>query len=267
MTTNNLIGYDPLAWMDGAELEEETPEPVAEPTKKATKSRAKAKATPVEVVEEPIAQEPVIAADTVEANETEESLEVEVKIDEEGDVEITVEASADDEVSVEVSIEENEDDVIESVVQEIAEQVEEPVAIEEMPVQEIPVQEEIAEQIEESEAIAEMPAHEEEVAMAEEIVEEAPVESLAEPHIDLEPESTIKNVAQLYSTVKNSLAAHDVIEINAADVTTIDTATLQLLVSLKKDAPNLGKTVDIIYPSERFIESAKLLGLLEILGV
>ncbi|MDD2863925.1 MAG: STAS domain-containing protein [Methylococcales bacterium] len=262
MTTNNLIGYDPLAWMDGAELEEETPEPVAEPAKKATKSRAKAKVTPVEVVEEPIAQEPVIAADTVEENETEESLEVEVKIDEEGDVEITVEASADDEVSVEVSIEENEDDVIESVVQEVVEQLEEPAAIEE-----IPVQEEIAEQIEESEAIAEMPAHEEEVAMAEEIVEEAPVESLAEPHIDLEPESTIKNVAQLYSTVKNSLAAHDVIEINAADVTTIDTATLQLLVSLKKDAPNLGKTVDIIYPSERFIESAKLLGLLEILGV
>ncbi len=265
MTTNNLIGYDPLAWMDGAELEEETPEPVAEPAKKTTKSKAKSKTAPVEVVEEPIAQEPVIAADIVEENEA--SVEVDVKIDDEGDVEITVEASADDEVSVEVSIEENEDDVIESVVQEIAEQVEEPVAIEEMPVQEIPVQEEIAEQIEESEAIAEMPAHEEEVAMAEEIVEEAPIESLAEPHIDLEPESTIKNVAQLYSTVKNSLAAHDVIEINAADVTTIDTATLQLLVSLKKDAPNLGKTVDIIYPSERFIESAKLLGLLEILGV
>ena len=261
MTTNNLIGYDPLAWMDGAELEEDAPAPVAEPAKKATKSRAKAKATPVEIVEEPIAQEPVITTDAAEEHETEETLEVDVKIDEEGDVEITVEASADDEVSVEVSIQENEDDVIESVVQEIEEQVEEPVAIEATPVQEV------AEQVEEPETIAEMPAHEEEVAMAEEIVEEAPVESLAEPHIDLEPESTIKNVAQLYSTVKNAIAAHDAIEINAADVTTIDTATLQLLVSLKKDAPNLGKTVDIIYPSERFIESAKLLGLLEILGV
>lgn len=261
MTTNNLIGYDPLAWMDGAELEEETPAPAPEPAKKATKSRAKAKTAPVEVVEEPIASEPVIAADTIEENEPEQSVEVDVSIGEEGDVEITVETSTDDEVNVEVSIEENEDDVIESVVQEIAQQVEEPVAIEAIPAQET------AEQIEESETIEEMPAHEEEVAMAEEIVEEAPVESLAEPHIDLEPESTIKNVAQLYSTVKNSLAAHDVIEINAADVTTIDTATLQLLVSLKKDAPNLGKTVDIIYPSERFIESAKLLGLLEILGI
>lgn len=243
MTTNNLIGYDPLAWMDGAELEEETPEPVAEPAKKVTKSKAKAKTAPVEVVEEPIAQEPVIATDTVEENEPEQSVEVDVKIDEEGDVEITVEASADDEVSVEVSIGNSEDDVIESVAQEVAEQVEEPEVIEEIPVQE------------------------EEIAVAEEPIEEAPVEALAEPHVDLEPESTIKNVAQLYNTVKNSLAAHDAIEINAADVTTIDTATLQLLVSLKKDAPNLGKTVEIIYPSKRFIESAKLLGLLEILGV
>lgn len=236
MTTNNLIGYDPLAWMDGAELEEDTPAPVAEPAKKATKSRVKAKAAPVEVIEEPITQEPVITADTVEKSDTEDSVEVDVQIDAEGDVEITVETNTDNDVSVEVSLNDNEDDVIESVVQEVAEQIDEPKVIEE-------------------------------IAVAEEIVEEAPVETLAEPHIDLEPESTIKNVAQLYNTVKNSLAAHDVIEINAADVTTIDTATLQLLVSLKKDAPNLGKTVDIIYPSKRFIESAKLLGLLEILGV
>ena len=86
-------------------------------------------------------------------------------------------------------------------------------------------------------------------------------------YIDLEKDATIKNVAALYSTVKNALAAHDAIEINAADVATIDTATLQLLVSLKKDALNLGKTVEIIYPSERFLESAKLLGLTEVLGV
>jgi ABC-type transporter Mla MlaB component len=99
------------------------------------------------------------------------------------------------------------------------------------------------------------------------LAEESPITAVAEPHIDLASESTIKTVAALYETIKHSLDAHDAIEINAADVTTIDTATLQLLVSLKKDAPNLGKTVDIIYPSERFVESAKLLGLLDVLEV
>lgn len=250
MTTNNLIGYDPLAWMDGAELEDdEVVTPAAEPAKKVTKSKAKAKTAPVEdvaVVEEPIASESEIVADATpetDMEETDKSVEIDVTIDEEGDVEITIEASEDADVSVEISIENNDDDVIEASAKEVIEHVEEP------------------------EALDEMPAQEEEAAMEEEHIEEAPVEGLAEPHIDLEAESSIKNIAQLYSTVKNSLAAHDAIEINAADIATIDTATLQLLVSLKKDAPNLGKTVDIIYPSERFLESAKLLGLIEILGV
>jgi ABC-type transporter Mla MlaB component len=248
MTTNNLIGYDPLAWMDGAELEEETSEPIPEPAKKVTKSKAKAKTAPVEevaVIEEPVAvaNDVEIVTETAPENDIEESsdtIEVEVSIDEDGEVEITIEAAK---LSVEVSIENNEDDVIEASAEKITENV--------------TAQEEIKEEF----------AQEEEIAVAEEHIEEAPVEALAEPHIDLESESTIKNVTQLYKTVKNSLAAHDAIEINAADITTIDTATLQLLVSLKKDAPNLGKTIDIIYPSARFLESAKLLGLIEILDV
>jgi len=63
------------------------------------------------------------------------------------------------------------------------------------------------------------------------------------------------------------LAANDSIEINASDVASIDTATLQLLVALKKDAVKLQKSVIFNSPSPRFIESAKLLGLLEILDV
>ncbi|MGZ4955036.1 MAG: STAS domain-containing protein, partial [Methylobacter sp.] len=67
--------------------------------------------------------------------------------------------------------------------------------------------------------------------------------------------------------LKNSLAMHDEIEINASDVSSIDTATLQLLVSLKKSAVKLQKKVTIIYPSPRFVESARLLGLLDVLDV
>ncbi len=88
-----------------------------------------------------------------------------------------------------------------------------------------------------------------------------------ESQIDLDSTLTIQNVVKLYEKLKNVLAVHDQIEINASDVSSIDTATLQLLVSLKKDAVKLQKKVTIIYPSPRFVESAKLLGLLDILDV
>jgi len=252
MTTNNLIGYDPLAWMDGADIEEDTA-PKPEPAKKVTKSRAKAKVETVEVVETPvvvedIAPEEITKEDVVEAEKVVEDdaaademdeVEVDVTIDEDGDIEIIVDANKDADLSVHVSIEKinesTEDGVIDAVVDEIA---------------------------------AEIPSEKEDVSMSqEEHVEEAPIGEPAEPHIDLKAESTIKNVAKLYDTLKHALDAHDAIEINASDVKEIDTSTLQLLVSLKKNAPNLGKTIDIIYPSERFIESAKLLGLLDILDV
>lgn len=94
------------------------------------------------------------------------------------------------------------------------------------------------------------------------------VEDLADASlIDLDATLTIQNVVKLHEKLKNSLAAHDQIEINASDVSSIDTATLQLLVSLKKDAVKLQKQVTIIYPSPRFVESAQLLGLLDILDV
>ncbi len=85
--------------------------------------------------------------------------------------------------------------------------------------------------------------------------------------IDLDATLTIQNVVKLHEKLKNSLAMHDEIEINASDVSSIDTATLQLLVSLKKDAVKLQKKVTIIYPSPRFVESAQLLGLLDVLDV
>jgi len=85
--------------------------------------------------------------------------------------------------------------------------------------------------------------------------------------IDLDATLTIQNVGKLHEMLKNSLAVYDQIEINASDVSSIDTATLQLLVSLKKEAVKLQKQVTIIYPSPRFVESAQLLGLLDVLEV
>ncbi|MFI3186691.1 MAG: STAS domain-containing protein [Methylococcaceae bacterium] len=92
-------------------------------------------------------------------------------------------------------------------------------------------------------------------------------EEVVEAQIDLDATLTIQNVVKLHEKLKNALAIHDEIEINASDVASIDTATLQLLVSLKKDADKLQKQVSIIYPSPRFIESAQLLGLLDVLDV
>jgi ABC-type transporter Mla MlaB component len=85
--------------------------------------------------------------------------------------------------------------------------------------------------------------------------------------IDLDAMLSIQHVVQLHEKLKNFLAVNDQIEINASDVSSIDTATLQLLVSLKKDAAKLQKKVTIIYPSPRFVESAKLLGLSDVLDV
>jgi len=100
-------------------------------------------------------------------------------------------------------------------------------------------------------------------AAAEDWVPEEAEDSL----IDLDATLTIQNVVKLHEKLKNLLAMHDEIEINASDVSSIDTATLQLLVSLKKDAVKLQKKVTIIYPSPRFVESTRLLGLLGVLDV
>lgn len=85
--------------------------------------------------------------------------------------------------------------------------------------------------------------------------------------VHLDATLSIQNVAKLHEKLKKVLSANDLIEINASDVASIDTASLQLLVALKKDAVKLQKTVIFDSPSPRFIESAKLLDLLGILDV
>lgn len=88
-----------------------------------------------------------------------------------------------------------------------------------------------------------------------------------EATIMLDASLSIQNVVKLYEKIKNSYSAYNTIEINASRVYSIDTATLQLLAALKKDAVKQQKEVVFTAPSPRFIESAGLLGLLEILDV
>lgn len=88
-----------------------------------------------------------------------------------------------------------------------------------------------------------------------------------EPVIHLDATLTIQNIAQLHATLKQAYSANTVIEVNASHVSSIDTATLQLLVALKKDTTKQQKTLVFAAPSLRFIESAQLLGLLDILDI
>lgn len=223
MTINNLIGYDPLAWMDGEVVEEAS----AEPVKKVTKSKAKAKVEPVEIIEEATEIETIgdAAEESPTVTEVEaENVELDVSIHEGGEIEITLDADKSVDVVVEIAVEleaaESENNVLNALAEEAS----------------VPEVEVVTEEI-------------------------------IEPLVELGTEASLKTLAVLYETFKRVLAVHDVIEINASDITTIDTATFQLLVSLKKDAPRLNKTINIIYPSERFIESAKLLDLLTILEI
>ena len=85
--------------------------------------------------------------------------------------------------------------------------------------------------------------------------------------INLDATLTIQHVVKLHEKLKKAYLAHNAIEINASQVSSIDTATLQLLVALKKDAVKQQKEVVFSEPSLRFIESAGLLGLLETLGI
>lgn len=89
----------------------------------------------------------------------------------------------------------------------------------------------------------------------------------AEPLIHLESNLTIQHVVKLHEILKASLSAFEQIEVDASAVSSIDTASLQLLVALKKEAEKSQKQVEISSASPRFVESAKLVGLAEILNV
>lgn len=249
MTTNNLIGYDPLAWMDGETIEDA---PIAPVKKSRSKAKPKPKILPVaEQVEETVIEQAVEASEELPVlleKEDEiienEDIEIDVSIDENGEIEITIETNENENIAVDVEIQAEVEPETEETILDI-------------PVENVNNTEENQTEIE---------TMSEEINVEETVVEEA-IEAVVEPLVELPAESSLKNIAELHDTFKRVLAAHDKIEINASDVTTIDTATFQMLIALKKDATHLGKTINIIYPSARFVESAKLLDLLIVLDV
>ena len=85
--------------------------------------------------------------------------------------------------------------------------------------------------------------------------------------IELDAILNIQNVVNLYERLKKSYAENNAIEINASQVNSIDTATLQLLFALKRDAIKNQKQVIFTKPSLKFLESARLLGLLDELEI
>ena len=106
-----------------------------------------------------------------------------------------------------------------------------------------------------------------------EVVDTAPVGgNMTESNKDaskltLDVTLNIQNVTQLYDQLLKLLESQDKIEIDASAVASIDTATLQLLIVFKQTAINLQKDVVFDFPSDKFIESAQLLGLAEMLEV
>ncbi|MBE0470500.1 MAG: STAS domain-containing protein [Methyloprofundus sp.] len=101
-------------------------------------------------------------------------------------------------------------------------------------------------------------------------------ESLIEPEINeqidnskiiLDATLTINTVQELHGKLVQALQDNDSLEIDAANVKSIDTASLQLLVILKQEAFKLGKDIVFDFPSDKFIEAAELLGIDNMLGV
>ncbi|MDQ5939406.1 MAG: hypothetical protein QG557_353 [Pseudomonadota bacterium] len=236
MTTDNLIGYDPLAWMDGVEIGEKPVAPANNESDMAQTPIIDTEAL-VDFIESHDAtqQDPQEDADeaapelishahhdeSIDTNNTQESdqdqdidIDIEVSIESENDCQIDIDIQTnDDTVAISIETQDSPSDADSNIIDMI---IEEETQIE--------------------------------------------IDSI-DPIVRLNSDATIKSIEELYQQLKRVLDFHDVIEINAVEVTTIDTATLQLLVSLKKEEKRLNKTIHILSPSSRFLESARLLGL------
>lgn len=242
MTTDNLIGYDPLAWMDGEEIGEKPAVP-AEKESEANDTddmplidaqelvdfvdsqddtqEELEEDTVIEAFDEETPELPAVIDDEPSDTHNTQDIEIEVVIDSEDDCQIDIDIQKNDDDSVDISIDTQDStrDVDTNIIDMIIE-------------------------------------------------EEAQVEiDSIDPIVRLNSDATIKSIEALYQQLKRVLDFHDIIEINAVEVTTIDTATLQLLVSLKKEEKRLNKTIHILSPSSRFLESARLLGLSSVLDL
>jgi len=92
-------------------------------------------------------------------------------------------------------------------------------------------------------------------------------ELVSEAKLILDATLNIQNVNHLYEQLLQLLEQQDKIEIDASEVASVDTATLQLLIVFKQTAVKLQKEVIFDFPSDKFIEAAELLGLAEMLEI
>ncbi|MCK5188683.1 MAG: STAS domain-containing protein [Methylococcales bacterium] len=100
------------------------------------------------------------------------------------------------------------------------------------------------------------------------IVEQAnTVENQEGSMIILQTTVNIQTVSVLHEQLKNALDKNERIEIDASAVTLIDTSTLQLFAILKQTALQMNKIMMFEFPSEQFVEEAKICGLAEFLDI
>ena len=249
MTTDNLIGYDPLAWMDGEQIGEK---PVA-PAEQVSAAN--------ETDNAPI----IDSEELVDFNESDDT-ETEDEFEEENVVEASDEETADDSLpdvideASALEMSDDNDDVHTDVDIDIIIESDDDCQID------IDIQTNDDNTIDISIDTQDSPS-DDDINMIDMIIqEETQIEiNNIDPIVRLNSDATIKSIEELYQQFKRVLDFHDIIEVNAVEVTTIDTATLQLLVSLKKEEKRLNKTIHILSPSSRFLESARLLGLNNVL--
>jgi len=98
-------------------------------------------------------------------------------------------------------------------------------------------------------------------------INETEAKTIDDSKLILDATLNIQNVSRLYEQLTSLLETQDQIEIDASEVVSIDASTLQLLIVLKQTAIKLHKEVIIDFPTDKFIESAELLGLAEMLDV
>ena len=250
MTTDNLIGYDPLAWMDGEQIGEK---PVA-PAEQVSAAN--------ETDNAPI----IDSEELVDFNESDD-IETEAEFEEEENViEASEEETADDSLpdvideASALEMSDDNDDVDTDVEIDIIIESDDDCQID------IDIQTNDDNTIDISIDTQDSPS-DDDINMIDMIIqEETQIEiNNIDPIVRLNSDATIKGIEELYQQFKRALDFHDIIEVNAVEVTTIDTATLQLLVSLKNEEKRLKKTIHILSPSSRFLESARLLGLSNVL--
>jgi len=245
MTTDNLIGYDPLAWMDGEQIGEKPVAPAIQVSEANETDHA-----------------PIIdSEELVDFNESDD-IETEAEFEEENVIEASEEETADyplpdvidEESSLEMS-DDNDDVEIDIIIES-----DDDCQID------IDIQTNNDNTIDISIDTQDSPS-DDDINMIDMIIqEETQIEiNNIDPIVRLSSDATIKGIEELYQQFKRVLDFHDIIEVNAVEVTTIDTATLQLLVSLKKEEKRLNQTIHILSPSSRFLESARLLGLSNVL--